>query len=115
MQHEPAKPAIETRAPARGRRRRPGDGATEGPVFVDASGRRSKVLRRIGLLVGVACLAYAVVLGAAFMGWGTSLNPSSLLPFGAGHRGPDGQVGQVGQSEEGPGGIGPQNGAEQRS
>ena len=67
-------------------------------MFVDSSGRRSKVLRRIGLLIGVACLAYAGVLGAAFMGWGTSLSPSSLLPFG--HA----------QGDRGPGGIRPQGG-----
>ncbi len=31
------------------------------------------------------CLGYAAVLGAAFMGWGTSLTPWQLLPFaGAG-------------------------------
>ncbi|MFF5182970.1 hypothetical protein ACFY30_04140 [Streptomyces sp. NPDC000345] len=60
---------------------------------MDNSGRRSKLLRRVGILLGVGCLAYAAVLGAAFMGWGTSLTPSSLLPFGG-----DGQNGQ------GPGG-----------
>ncbi|MET8244562.1 hypothetical protein ABZV31_09175 [Streptomyces sp. NPDC005202] len=93
-----SEPAIDNRAAARGRRRKRGNGSTEGPVFVDTSGRRSKVLRRIGLLVGLACLAYAVVLGAAFMGWGTSLNPSSLLPFGGARSG------------EGPGGFRPQGG-----
>ncbi|MFH9087448.1 hypothetical protein [Streptomyces sp. NPDC017673] len=51
-------------------------------MFVDTTGRRSKVLRRLGLFLGAVCLAYAGVLAAAFMGWGTSLNPSSLLPFG---------------------------------
>lgn len=70
-------------------------------MFVDNSGRRSKVLRRFGLLLGVACLGYAVVLGAAFMGWGTSLSPSSLLPFGGGNGGGGGQ---------GPGGLGPAGG-----
>ncbi|WP_051844286.1 hypothetical protein [Streptomyces sp. NRRL S-813] len=112
MQHEPADPAIETRAAGRGRRRKRGTRAAEGPAFVDTSGRRSKLLRRIGLLLAVACLAYAVVLGAAFMGWGTSLNPSQLLPFGSGGKGPGGHIGQVGRSGEGPGGIGPQDGAE---
>ncbi|WP_323187554.1 hypothetical protein [Streptomyces sp. NBC_01275] len=68
-------------------------------MFVDNSGRRSKLLRRIGLLMGVGCLAYAAVLGAAFMGWGTSLNPSSLLPFGGN-----------GQSNQGPGGLRPEGG-----
>ena len=79
--------AIENRASARGRRRKGGNGSAEGPVFVDNSGRRSKVLRRIGLLMGTVCLGYAFVLGMAFMGWGTSLNPSSLLPFGGGRAG----------------------------
>ncbi|MFM9703760.1 hypothetical protein [Streptomyces galilaeus] len=95
-----SEPAIENRAAARGRRRRSGDAsAAEGPVFVDNSGRRSKVLRRIGVLVGVGCLVYAVVLGAAFMGWGTTLNPSSLLPFGGNAQG-----------GQGPGGMRPDGG-----
>ncbi|QOV41528.1 hypothetical protein IM697_41275 [Streptomyces ferrugineus] len=59
-------------------------------MFVDNSGRRSKLLRRLGLLVGVACLGYAVVLGMAFMGVGTSLTPSQLLPFANGQGGPGG-------------------------
>lgn len=71
-------------------------------MFVDNSGRRSKLLRRIGLLMGVGCLVYAVVLGAAFMGWGTSLTPSSLLPFGNG--------GPRGAQNSGPGGAQPQGG-----
>jgi hypothetical protein len=93
-----SEPVIESRAARRGRRRKHGNGSTEGPVFVDTTGRRSRVLRRIGLLVGAVCLAYAGVLAAAFMGWGTSLNPSSLLPFGAAG---DGRT---------PGGIRPQGG-----
>ncbi|WP_078941290.1 hypothetical protein [Streptomyces cellulosae] len=86
-----SEPAIENRAaaaPVRGRRRKRGNGSAEGPVFVDNSGRRSKLLRRIGTLVGVACLGYAVVLGMAFMGIGTSVNPSSLVPFAGGQGGP---------------------------
>ena len=97
-----SEPAIENGAAApavRGRRRKRGNGSAEGPVFVDNSGRRSKVLRRIGVLVGVGCLVYAVVLGAAFMGWGTTLNPSSLLPFGGNAQG-----------GQGPGGIRPDGG-----
>ncbi|MFD7706445.1 hypothetical protein ACFV6E_29360 [Streptomyces sp. NPDC059785] len=74
--------AIENRATARGRRRKRGSGPAEGPVFVDNSGRRARLLRRIGMLLGIACIGYAAVLGMAFMGWGTSLTPSSLLPFG---------------------------------
>ncbi|MFK4117216.1 hypothetical protein OG739_21385 [Streptomyces longwoodensis] len=92
-----SEPAIEHRAAARGRRRKRGNDSVEGPVFVDTSGRRSKVLRRIGLLLGAGCLAYAAVLGAAFMGWGTDLTPSSLLPFGDSARG-------------GPGGLRPAGG-----
>ncbi|MFD5267335.1 hypothetical protein [Streptomyces sp. NPDC058335] len=68
-------------------------------MFVDNSGRRSKLLRRIGVLMGVGCLGYAVVLGAAFMGWGTSLTPSSLLPFGGNAQG-----------GQGPGGVRPDGG-----
>ncbi|MFF6998001.1 hypothetical protein ACFY93_23985 [Streptomyces sp. NPDC008313] len=74
--------AIEKPAPVRGRGRRRGTGPGDGPVFVDSSGRRARLLRRLGVLVGVVCLGYAVVLGMAFMGWGTALAPSSLLPFG---------------------------------
>ncbi|KAB1986907.1 hypothetical protein [Streptomyces triticiradicis] len=79
--------ATENRAPVRGHRRKRGGGAADGPVFVDNSGRRARLLSRIGMLVGVGCLGYAVVLGMAFMGWGTSLTPSSLLPFDGGRAG----------------------------
>jgi len=78
---------IENRAEVRGRRRKRGSGALEGPVFVDNSGRRARLLRRVGILIGVVCLGYAAVLGMAFMGWGTSLTPSSLFPFGGGQSG----------------------------
>ncbi|MFJ8009415.1 hypothetical protein [Streptomyces fagopyri] len=73
--------AIENRAQGRGRRRERGNGPDEGPVFVDNSGRRARLLRRIGVLAGAVCLGYALVLGMTFMGWGTSLTPSSLFPF----------------------------------
>ncbi|MFJ6837493.1 hypothetical protein [Streptomyces sp. NPDC091209] len=79
--------AIENHAQVRGRRRKRGGGTVDGPVFVDNSGRRARLLSRIGMLVGVVCLGYAVVLGMAFMGWGTSLTPSSLLPFDGGRAG----------------------------
>ena len=98
-----SEPAIENRADVprrsdgRGRRRKRGNGSAEGPVFVDNSGRRSKLLRRLGLLVGVGCLGYAVVLGMAFMDVGTSLTPSQLLPFGGG--------GPAGAPNSGPGGA----------
>ncbi|MFF7974550.1 hypothetical protein [Streptomyces sp. NPDC007905] len=78
-------------------------GPPRGSCVVDSTGRRSKVLRRSGLLVGVVCLPYAGVLGAAFMGWGTSLTPSSLFPFG------NAQGGQA------PGDIRPQGGIGRRA
>ncbi|MEU2064153.1 hypothetical protein [Streptomyces sp. NPDC013455] len=96
-----SEPAVESRTAGRGRRRKHGNGSAEGPVFVDTTGRRSKVLRRVGLLLGAGCLTYAVVLAAAFMGWGTSLTPSSLTPFGSadggrapGRTGPQGGTGR---------------------
>ena len=70
-------------------------------MFVDNSGRRSKLLRRIGLLAGLLCLGYAVILGLAFMGIGTA-TPSSLLPFAGG--------GPAGVRNARPGGTGPQGG-----
>ncbi|MEU6141534.1 hypothetical protein ABZ848_14350 [Streptomyces sp. NPDC047081] len=99
-----SEPAIEISATGRGRRRKRGNGSAEGPVFVDNSGRRSKLLRRIGLFVGFLCLGYAVILGLAFMGIGTSINPSSLLPFGG-----NGQAGPGGTGT-GPGGLRQQGG-----
>lgn len=93
--------AIENRADTRGRRRKRGsNGSAEGPVFVDNSGRRSRMLRRIGLLLGVLSLGYAVVLGLAFMGIGVS--STTLLPFAGG--------GPGGSSNSGPGGLQPQGG-----
>ncbi|MDT0614214.1 hypothetical protein [Streptomyces lancefieldiae] len=90
-----SEPAFESRAavgekPAHGRRRKRGNGSGGGPVFVDNSGRRARLLRRLGLLVGAVCVGYAAVLGLAFMGIGTSVGPSSLLPFGDGGGGQDG-------------------------
>ncbi|MFE4702017.1 hypothetical protein ACFRIC_33615 [Streptomyces sp. NPDC056738] len=79
--------AVENHVQVRGRSRKRGRRAEAGPVFVDSSGRRARLLSRVGMLVGVVCLGYAVVLGMAFMGWGTSLTPSSLLPFGGGRSG----------------------------
>ncbi|MFD6422276.1 hypothetical protein [Streptomyces sp. NPDC060198] len=64
-------------------RRRP----VEGPVFVDASGRRARLLRRVGAVLGLAVVGYAAVLGLTFMG-GLSMSPSQLLPFDAGQSAP---------------------------
>ncbi|MBU6531999.1 hypothetical protein [Streptomyces mayonensis] len=36
--------------------------ASDGPVFVDSSGRRTRLYRRLGILVGIACAVYAVVI-----------------------------------------------------
>ncbi len=104
-----------TSAPARGSRRKQGKqgkqrkgSAEEGPVFVDNSGRRARLLRRCGTLLGVVCLGYAVVLGMAFMGWGISASPTQLFPFGGGGGG--GQSGAPGNGN-GPqpqGGIAPE-------
>ncbi|MFF1438216.1 hypothetical protein [Streptomyces sp. NPDC058295] len=43
------------------------DAASDVPVFVDESGRRSRTFRRIGIVVGTACGAYAVVIVAALL------------------------------------------------
>lgn len=43
------------------------DGASDVPVFVDESGRRSRTFRRIGILVGTACGAYAVAIVATLL------------------------------------------------
>ncbi|MFI7414677.1 hypothetical protein ACIBU0_39160 [Streptomyces sp. NPDC049627] len=54
----------------------PGGGAdaSDGPVFVDESGRRSRLYRRIGMAVGLACAVYAVVILATLLS-GTSDAP----------------------------------------
>lgn len=39
-----------------------GGESSDGPVFVDESGRRSRRFRRIGMAVGLACAVYAVVI-----------------------------------------------------
>ncbi|WP_393082414.1 hypothetical protein [Streptomyces sp. LN704] len=49
--------------------------SSDGPVFVDESGRRSRRFRRLGILVGIACAAYAVVIVA------TLLSGSSDAPW----------------------------------
>ncbi|WP_187286090.1 hypothetical protein [Streptomyces sp. ME109] len=44
-----------------------GADGSDAPVFVDASGRRSRRFRRLGILVGVACAVYAVVIVATLL------------------------------------------------
>ncbi|MFE0388734.1 hypothetical protein ACFW1F_32350 [Streptomyces bungoensis] len=50
-------------------------GRDDGPVFVDESGRRSRRYRRLGMLLGLACAGYAVVILA------TLLSGSSDAPW----------------------------------
>ncbi|MFI6948274.1 hypothetical protein [Streptomyces sp. NPDC050422] len=45
---------------------------SEGPVFVDESGRRSKSLRRLGWVLAAICLGYAVTLVVALLGGNSS-------------------------------------------
>ncbi|MFE0508474.1 hypothetical protein [Streptomyces sp. NPDC058964] len=52
-----------------------GQEGSDGPVFVDESGRRSRTFRRLGMLVGIACAVYAVVIVA------TLLSGSSDAPW----------------------------------
>ncbi|MEU2158944.1 hypothetical protein ABZ532_28725 [Streptomyces sp. NPDC019396] len=58
--------------------------SSDGPVFVDASGRRSRKLRRIGWVLAIACACYAITLVAALIG-GNSRAPWLLIP------GPEGE------------------------
>ncbi|MFL9657815.1 hypothetical protein ACJ7VE_29355 [Streptomyces sp. PB17] len=101
-----SEPASASRAVPRGRRRKRGKGSAEGPVFVDSTGRRARLLRRLGLLIGAVCVGYTAVLGLAFMGVGISVNPSSLLPFGGGGGGPEGGPGPGGGTRP-QGGVAP--------
>ncbi|MFJ4841177.1 hypothetical protein [Streptomyces sp. NPDC088746] len=112
-------PVIEKDPAPRGRRRAHAGPARsaerrqpqEGPVFVDGSGRRAKLLRRAGMLLGAVCVGYAAVLGLAFMG-GISMTPSQLLPFDGG---PAAEAGPGGGTRPGygmpPGGTAPPSGA----
>ncbi|MFJ6901276.1 hypothetical protein [Streptomyces hokutonensis] len=52
-----------------------GHDGSDGPVFVDESGRRSRRYRRIGMAVGIACAVYAVVIVV------TLLSGSSNAPW----------------------------------
>lgn len=61
--------------------RTPGAGAAPeaAPVFVDESGRRNRLYRRIGLAVGLACVGYAVVMVATLLS-GNSAAPWMPVP-----------------------------------
>ncbi|MFF6999422.1 hypothetical protein ACFY93_31410 [Streptomyces sp. NPDC008313] len=63
---------------------------SDGPVFVDESGRRSRTFRRLGVLVGLACAVYAVVIVATLMS-GNSSAPWIPVP-GQEEEQPAGQV-----------------------
>jgi hypothetical protein len=45
---------------------------SDGPVFVDETGRRSRRYRRIGMAVGLACAVYAVVIIATLLSGNSS-------------------------------------------
>lgn len=63
---------------------------SDGPVFVDESGRRSRRYRRIGILAGIACAIYAVVIVATLLSGNSN---ASWLPVPG--RGEDKEAGQV--------------------
>lgn len=54
-------------------------GRSDGPVFVDSTGRRGRFLRRSGWLLGLGCACYAVVLAVSMAG-GDSTAPWLLIP-----------------------------------
>ncbi|MFI0774878.1 hypothetical protein [Streptomyces sp. NPDC021212] len=55
------------------------DVARKGPVFVDLSGRRGRLVRHAGALAGAVCFGYSAVLGMGFAG-GTAIAPETLIP-----------------------------------
>ncbi|WP_125506126.1 MULTISPECIES: hypothetical protein [unclassified Streptomyces] len=67
---------VLSRAPARPDAAQDG---SEGPVFVDESGRRSRRYRRIGMTIGLLCAGYAVVIVATLLS-GTSDAPWLPVP-----------------------------------
>ncbi|WP_421111322.1 hypothetical protein, partial [Streptomyces sp. NEAU-S77] len=67
---------VAERAPSRPVR---SDVAGKGPVFVDLSGRRGRLVRHAGALAGAVCFGYSAVLGMGFAG-GTAIAPETLIP-----------------------------------
>ncbi|MFD7507563.1 hypothetical protein ACFV9T_41915, partial [Streptomyces sp. NPDC059850] len=67
---------VAERAPSRPVR---SDVAGRGPVFVDLSGRRGRLMRHAGALAGAVCFGYSAVLGMGFAG-GTAIAPETLIP-----------------------------------
>ncbi|MDX6330873.1 MAG: hypothetical protein QOI83_3256, partial [Streptomycetaceae bacterium] len=51
-----------------------------GPVFVDSTGRRAKILRRAGLAFAAACACYTGALALSLTG-ATPIAPRTLLPL----------------------------------
>ncbi|WP_179381951.1 hypothetical protein [Streptomyces sp. SA15] len=75
-----------------------GQDGSDGPVFVDESGRRSRRFRRIGMVVGIACAVYAVVIVATLLS-GNSHAPWLPVP-GQDEGRPAGKVETSPQPEE---------------
>ncbi|HET9380496.1 MAG TPA: hypothetical protein VFP69_06665 [Streptomyces sp.] len=65
---------------------------SDGPVFVDESGRRSRLYRRLGMAVGVACAVYAVVIVVTLLS-GSSDAPWLPVPGQKGGGQPAGRIG----------------------
>ncbi|MFE4872973.1 hypothetical protein [Streptomyces sp. NPDC056682] len=67
---------------------------SDGPVFVDASGRRGKKVRWLGWVFGLACTGFAVALVGSLLG-GSARAPGLTLPEG-------GKAGAVSASPDAP-------------
>ncbi|MGW0282359.1 hypothetical protein ACWDXT_04530 [Streptomyces sp. NPDC003236] len=65
--------------PAAGTAHGTGRESADGPVFVDESGRRGRTFRRLGMIVGLACAGYAVIIVATLFS-GTSDAPWVPVP-----------------------------------
>ncbi|MFH9133293.1 hypothetical protein [Streptomyces sp. NPDC017524] len=74
--HEPDDATIQLDGLGRQLAELPGEPAppdgTDGPVFVDESGRRGKTFRRLGWVLASVCVAYAVTLVLALLGGNSS-------------------------------------------
>ncbi len=68
----------ETSAPENGRTIE--IGTSQDPIFVDATGRRARVVRRVGYLLTGLCATYTIVLGLSLAGV-TSIAPNTLVPL----------------------------------
>lgn len=80
-------PTPDTRAPERGSRRRaePAHTAATRPVFLDASGRRQRRVRRFGRLLVIPAAGYVALLLSAALGGPTVSSPYLPLPAAGGH------------------------------